>query len=422
VGSSERSLSDGPVSARRRPEELADYLVEIGGTLVSYGCPTYRLEEVIRVVAEAEGYTAHAFAFPTGLFISLVPSESPRSAPLLRMRRVMMWGVDLERLTLVDRIFNDVADKRCTIEHARERLRELEERRPPYPAWLKWIATATVSGAAAVFFRGGLLEVWLAATMGVLIDALGRALGKHQSGRFLADFVGAFAAAVMAGAAAKLLPHASREVLVLSGVIALVPGMTFTTGLAELAQKNLVSGGSRLMDALMTFLSLVFGIALAIGIERSLSPGAAAPATRVALPFVFQLGAIVAASLAFAVVFSVPRNFVWAALVSGATGYVATLFATRYLPGHVASFVASLAVCAVANGLARLTQRPAQLFQLPGMMLLVPGSFGFLSLEDFLRGDFLSGASRGFQMMLVACGLVIGVLTANVVLPAKKIL
>ncbi len=37
-------------STRLSPAEFADYLLEIGGTLVSYGCPSYRLEEVIRVV------------------------------------------------------------------------------------------------------------------------------------------------------------------------------------------------------------------------------------------------------------------------------------------------------------------------------------------------------------------------------------
>jgi uncharacterized membrane protein YjjP (DUF1212 family) len=415
--------SDGPVSARRRPEDLADYLVEVGGTLVSYGCPTYRLEEVVRTVAAVEGYRADAFAFPTGLFVSLLPSDAPHSAPLVRMRRVRIWGVDLERLTLVDEIFNDVAARKSTIEDARARLRALEERPPPYPPMLQWLAAAAVSGAAAIFVRGGLTDAWIAAGMGIVIAALGRALGRHASGRFLFDFVGAFAAAGMAWLATRFVPQASREVLVLAGVIALVPGMTFTTGLAELAQKNLVAGGARLMDAVMTFLSLVFGIALAIGLERFVPASPPhAPVARVALALPYQAAALVAAALAFAVLFSVPRRYVWAALASGATGYIATAEATRYLPGHVASFVASLAVCVVANALARSTRRPAQLFQLPGMMLLVPGSFGFLSLEDFLRGDFLGGASRGFQMILVASGLVIGVLLANVLLPAKKLL
>ena len=56
------------------------------------------------------------------------------------------------------------------------------------------------------------------------------------------------------------------------------------------------------------------------------------------------------------------------------------------------------------------------------MMLLVPGSVGFLSLEDFLRGDFASGQAKGFTMLLIAGGIVTGVLLANVGLPAKKLL
>src|SRR6185295_5151392 len=178
----------------------------------------------------------------------------------------------------------------------------------------------------------------------------------------------------------------------LSAVIALVPGMTLTTGLAELAQKNLVSGAARLMEAFVGFLSILFGIALAIGLEHVMGDQAGALPPRQALSLPFQTFALVAASLGIAVIFGVPRRYLGAALGSGAIGYVATALGTCHLPGHVSAFAAALAVCLFSNGLARVTDRPAQLFQLPGMMLLVPGSFDFLSLEDFLRGDFLNGA------------------------------
>src|SRR6185436_19384621 len=132
------------------PTEFADYLLEIGGTLVSYGCPSYRLEEVIRVVAEIEGYSAQAFAIPTGLFLSLaVPGES---GPVVRMIRVKEWGTNLDRLVLVDRIFNDVVDDRITIAEARKQLVGLDKRPPPYPPALQWVAAAALSVAAAVFF------------------------------------------------------------------------------------------------------------------------------------------------------------------------------------------------------------------------------------------------------------------------------
>ena len=84
------SVPSAPPSWRLTAETLADYLVEIGGTLVSYGCPSYRLEEVIRVVADLEGFTAQAFAIPTGLFVSVqrIGASGPHAAPILRMVRV----------------------------------------------------------------------------------------------------------------------------------------------------------------------------------------------------------------------------------------------------------------------------------------------------------------------------------------------
>ena len=92
----------------------------------------------------------------------------------------------------------------------------------------------------------------------------------------------------------------------------------------------------------------------------------------------------------------------------------------RLLMGLIAC--AALAVCVLSNGLARVTNRPAQLFQLPGMILLVPGSFGFVSLGQLLAKKAEAGVQEGFTMALVGAALVIGVLVANVVMPPRKLL
>jgi uncharacterized membrane protein YjjP (DUF1212 family) len=405
---------------RLPPAEFINYLMEIGGTLVAYGCPSYRLEEVIRVVAEIEGYTAQAFAIPTGLFVSI--TAPGQTTPVLRMTRVKEWATNLDRLVSVDVILNDVAADRITIKDARQRLLAVDQQPRPYPRALSWVAMAAVSAAAAIFFRGGVIEVAVAGATGILVALIASLIGRNANGRFLVDFAGGLVAALLSWGLARLGLDVSQEVVVLSGVIALIPGMTLTTGLAELAQKNLVSGAARLMEAFAAFLSILFGIALAIGIEHIVSPEVSAPPERQALSLPFQALALVFASLGIAVIFAVPRRFLGAALASGAIGYIATALGTRYLPGHVSAFAAALAVCLFANALARATNRPSQLFQLPGMMLLVPGSFGFLSLEDFLRGDFLNGAAKGFSMLLIAGALVTGILLANVLLPPRKLL
>jgi uncharacterized membrane protein YjjP (DUF1212 family) len=338
------------------------------------------------------------------------------------MVRVKEWGTDLGRLTAVDEIFNDVVDRTATIEEARDRLHTLERKPPPYPRLLQWLATAGLCAAAAVFFRGRGIEVAFAAGAGLALGGVSWLLSRVRNGRFLADFCGALTAALFAWLVTHFRKDVSREVLVLSAVIPLVPGMTLTTGLAEVAQKNLVAGAARLTEAFVTFLSILFGIALMVGAETIVHTPAAATSARVGLALPYQVCALVVASVALCIVFSVPKRFIGGAVLSGAIGYASTALATRHLPGHVAAFLAALAISLFANASARVTQRPAQLFQLPGMMLLVPGSMGFLSLEDFLRGELVGGASKGFEMLLIGGALVTGILVANVVLPAKKLL
>ncbi len=55
------------------------------------------------------------------------------------------------------------------------------------------------------------------------------------------------------------------------------------------------------------------------------------------------------------------------------------------------------------------------------MMLLVPGTFGFLAVSALARGE-IEGAARAVEVLLVAGGLVIGVIGANAVVPPRKIL
>jgi uncharacterized membrane protein YjjP (DUF1212 family) len=431
-----------PSARARSREELADYLLEIGATLAAYGCPSYRLEDVIRLIADIEGHRADPFALPTGLFLR-VTAKDGGGPQVNRMTRVSDWGVDLARLTLVDEVFNDVVDRRATIEQARTRIRAIMKRPPEWSPMLVFLSTSVVSGGAAVFFKGGALEVLVATIVGAVIAGsrlylLHRATdvtnpseaagtSRRNARRLLSDFLGGLFAASSAWLALHVWPEVRPEVIVPAGAIALFPGMTFTTGVAEVAQKNVVAGGARLIESAVTLLLVLFGVALIAGLGEVV--GAAMPSwlessAQTGLAWPWQVVALFVSAIGFGALFQVPKRWLWSTLASSATGWIVTDVAVHYrLPGHVAAFCAALSVCMLANALARKTNRPAQLFQLPGMMLLVPGSFGFLSLSAFLASkDTTMGTQRGFTMALVGAALVIGVLVANVVVPSRKLL
>jgi uncharacterized membrane protein YjjP (DUF1212 family) len=400
---------------------LADYLVDVGATLSAYGNPTHRTEAVIRAIAEREHCECEVFAVPTGLWLAVRSAHEP--VPAVRMARVKEWSVNLDRLATVDRIFNDVAERKLSLAAARHAIDEVETRPLPYPRALFFAAHAGAGAAASVFFRGGYLEMAFAALGGVCLMLLFQLLRARDGAPLLADFLGGVVAAGLAWAATALHPTLSREVVVLSIVILLVPGMALTTGLTELVNRNLVSGAGRLMEAFVILLSILFGITCVIGLETAVRSGPALAAPGRSPPEVWlQIAALVVAALCFCVLFSVPRNCLPQALFSSALGWVVTGQATRHLPGSLAAFAAALSVTLWANACARATKRPGQVFLLPGLILLVPGSFGFLSLEAFLRGEVIGGATKAFEMFLLAGAIVTGLVLGNVVLPPRKAL
>jgi uncharacterized membrane protein YjjB (DUF3815 family) len=209
--------------------------------------------------------------------------------------------------------------------------------------------------------------------------------------------------------------------MVLSIVIPLLPGMMLTTGLSELTSKNLVSGTARLMDAAVTLLSLILGIALVLTIESKLGmrPLAVVRGSPAGVPW--QVLALVVTGISFGVILLVPKKMLPLAMLScGVVWATQALF--RQWPGPQAAFLTAMALSVSANVYARLKSRPAQLFLLPGLLLLVPGSFGFRSLDAVLRGNYTAGASQLVDMFFTAGALVMGLLVSNVVVPPKKIL
>ena len=374
----------------------------------------------MRRIAALEGYRAEGFALPTGLFLN-VRGPEPTDTPVHRMARVREWSLDLSKLVEVDAIFNRVARGELDLARAGAELARVSAAKSPYAKATGWLAVGAAGAASAVFFRGKLIDVAFAAAIALVLHGTKIFLSKKGPARFLQDFLFAFLASLFAYGASRMTPSVSREAIVLAAIVSRVPGMTLTTGLAEIAQKNLVSGGARLMEALVTLLSLTLGVAIAVSVGKGAVAIDFVGAPREGLGLGFQIAAVVVASFSFGVIFAVPQKWLWAALVSGAVGYSVSAFALRSLPVYAAAFLASASVCAFANGMARITDKPAQLYQIPGMMLLVPGTFGFLSMHELAQGHTI-GATRAALVLLVAGGLVIGVIGANAVVPPRKIL
>ena len=210
--------------------------------------------------------------------------------------------------------------------------------------------------------------------------------------------------------------------ITLSGLIVLVPGLTLTTAMTELATGHLVSGGARLAGALLTFLTIGFGVALGSRLGALSFPAMVAPQAQAPLPLWTEGAALLVAALAFVVLFrAAPRDGGWV-LAAATVAYLGARSGAAALGPELGALFGALVLGVCSNLHARCLQRPAALTQVPGLMLLVPGSLGFRSVAALVEHDTLSGVQTAFTMVLVAIALVTGLLLANVLVPTRKAL
>lgn len=400
------------------PKLLLDFLIELGTALMTAGCPTHRLEELLVTVAAREGYQIDVFAVPTGIFLGVRSEGQPG---LTTMVRVTEWKNDLQRMAAIDEIVTAVGERKLGVPEARQRIRDVLAAPRTWSRPVHLLASGIGSAGAAISFGGGWLESLLAGVGGVVLRAIMLFMGKSPGARVLENFVGGLVAALTAWVAILVLPGSSREVLILAIIIQLLPGLTLTTGLAELSYRNLVSGTARLMHAGITLLSLAFGIAVVVSISRSLGVQIEPPAPLHPLAWGWQIVALLLAAVSFGVMLGLARKNLIIALASGVLVWVVGLL-TRPLPGVQAAFFNALVLALGANLWARVTAKPAQVFLMPGMLLLVPGALSYRSLDSMFGGDAVGGISGLSDVILITGALVMGLLVANVALPPRKAL
>ncbi len=407
-----------PAPAEQDFQEAIAFTKRLGRALHRNGAPAYRLEDVLEVLSGTFGLRGDFFTTPSALFYSFdLPGEGGRAY----LQRVRGTEIQFARLVALDRVFNEVVLKKISIAEANARLDRVLADRAPWHPLLVGFAFVAASFSAAFFYGGGIREMLLAAACGIGLGALSLLTRSVASLARLFEPLGAFIVAFLATALASAF-GASDDLATLAGLVALVPGFSITVAATELATGHPLSGTGRMANAFMTLMMLGIGVAFGRSAAEALLGSAPPGVIEEALPGWWEPATLVLAGLSLGVVFqAAPRHFL---------AVVAAVFVPWFVlhgaEGHIglegALFLAAFANGIFAHAWARWRDLPSMIVRLPGMLILVPGGTGFLSISALLEGDALSGVQTMFRVAVSAIAIVTGILAASVVLPPRKAL
>ena len=370
-------------------------------------------------LAASMGYEAEYFATPTAVFESL---RAPGERAVTTLTRTQPSEVNAERLADLDALLGLVHRGELGPAAAMERLREIRARPDRYGPTATALCIAVASACGARFFGGGVAEIFGGLMIGLVVGALAIvASQKRHLGRlmeFLSGLVSAMGAMLFAQ---YIAAGAAVEIITLAGVIALVPGLSLTVAMSELATRNLVAGGARLMGAIVILVSIGFGVAMGGQIARAagIDPGQAV--IRI-LPAWTEFVALGIAPAALAVLFRVPPRYIPLVSGIGIAGFLSARIGSGVLGPELGVCVGAAVIGLLANLFSRVAHKPIALATMPGIILLVPGGIGFRSVSSFLQADAVGGVQTAFNAFLVAVSLVVGLLLANVALPPRRAL
>ena len=353
------------------------------------------------------------------LELYVLPGSILASTPSgTRVLTVAPGPPNLDRLTRLETLADQVATGVRTAEEGLAALERFHARPERYTLSETLLAFALSSASAVCFFGGGPLEVGFAAVVGLLSGLLLTRMGAVPHAAHLIEVAAAAGGAFLLAAASHVVPLAG-EIALVTGLIVLLPGFSLTVALTELATGHRVSGTTGLAAGVLVLLELGFGAALGARAAEALWGPTEWSLPAVTLPPFTEPLSLLGVAIGFSVLLQAPWRMAPQVLGACALALHGHRLASVAVGPEMAGGLAAFALTVVANHLSRQWRQPAAIWQVPGILLLVPGSIGFRSVTALVQHDVLGGVEAGFSTALACMALVGGTLLGSALVPPR---
>ena len=219
--------------------------------------------------------------------------------------------------------------------------------------------------------------------MGVVLAFVLRAASNLMLNDFCQNALGSFALAV----AAYLLRRGaflgmSLDVVIISAIMPLVPGVTFTAAIRDTLNGDYSSGVARMAEA------VVVALAVASGVDRGSPAGGRIGMTEMIRELMIQSVGAFLAIFGFSLLVDMPRKYLVYAGITGGAGWLAYLVSMQVGTSQVAAaFFSSLAAALLSQVFARVLKAPVTIFLVAGILPTVPGASIYRSVYFLIQGQ-----------------------------------
>ena len=388
--------------------KIMELAYEAGAILLENGAEISRVDETMRRIAGHYGVDDESFfVLSNGIMAT--------ARGFARTKFIPIKGTSLDKVVAVNQLSREVSEGKCDLGQLESQLKAIRAMRPK-PAWEQIAASAFGSAAFCIIFGGGFADSIAAFVAGLVLWVYMLFVGYRHLSRIAGAITGGLLATVLCGVMYKLGLGTHLSNMIIGAIIPLIPGVPFTNGIRDLAHEDYIAGITRLLDALLTFFCISMGVALAFMLDATISGTmehlealTAAPET--AGMFVQLLAAYVG-TVAFAVLFGVPRKYYLDSGLCGMLGWLLYLILVNHTGLSVANvvFFATVLVTFTAMVLAIVRKCPITVYLICGIFPLVPGAGIFWTTYNVVSEQLGAALHTGVTALKVTVAIAFGII------------
>lgn len=396
------------------------FIIELGKALHKLGSTAYRLEDNLLSIAHFLELRASFIITPTALTFILSDDEDDQQYN--HLMRVTPGEIDLGSLARIDELVDELIKGERTLDEAIERLKEVNAKPRPYGPLLTFLAFGASSGAFAMLMHTSWHDVFWSTVLGFVVFAF--VIWAEHSRRVteMLEPIAAITTSMLASLISLFDPSINIPMVILSSIIAFIPGLSLTVGLSELAARHLMSGTARIMDSIMVLFKIYFGAVLGMALGN-LMWGQASFIPPDTMPVWTSWLAVTTLSTSLVVLFKVRLKDAPWGMIAGYISFSVSIWASSYLGVALGAFVGAFALGVYSNLFSRIMNLPSSIVRLLGLVVLVPGSKVYIGLNSMVSGQqMLNVPDLGSQTFLIFMSLVAGIIFSNVAMPHRKTL
>lgn len=395
------------------------FIIDLGKALHKFGTNSFRSEAHLQSVALFLGIKASFIITPTALTFILIDEEFNEHNYMVRVKP---GDLDLGALARTDELVDQLSSGLLTLDEATDRLEEIVNKENPYGRVLSFFAFGGSSGAFAMLMHTSWNDVFWATLLGFIACIFVFWSERSKRVTEMLEPVSAIVVAFCASGIAIIDPKINLPLVILSAIIAFIPGLALTLGFTELAARHLISGTARIMDGFMVLFKLYFGAVLGMAFGNLLW-GIVEPVEATPPPVWTSWAAVTTLSICLVILFKVRIKEAPWGIVAGYVAYGATLLASPYLGFALGAFAGAFSLGVYSNLFSRIMNLPSSIVMLLGLVVLVPGSKVYIGLNTAVSGKaMLNSIDVGPQTFLIFMSLVAGLIFANVAVRSRKVL